>query len=74
MSILQTIQNIDINYDADPMGIIEVNGLLSNGQEIEMCIVNHDDENGPELWPGFWFLPYGGVYSCPLIVSVKEQD
>ena len=71
MTILNTIKEIDASYAPDPDASIDVIGVMSDGREVQFYLENKGD--GPVLYPGAWFLPYGGIYYNPLIVSVRED-
>ena len=70
MTILETITAIDSAYEPDPAGMIDVIGTTAAGLKVDLEI--HNDGTGPLLFPGSKFLPYGGVYFNPLLVSVTE--
>ena len=70
MSILQTITEIDAQFPADPDGVIDVTGTLPDGRKVDLWIVN--DGTGPVIIPGASFLPYGGIYYNPILISVEE--
>jgi hypothetical protein len=70
MSIHNAIRTIDTSFEPDPAGMIDAIGTTADGRAVDLWIYN--DGNGPLLFPGASFLPYGGVYYNPLLVSVKE--
>ena len=70
MTILEIITAIDSAYEPDPCGMIDAIGSTADGRMVDLEI--HNDGTGPLLFPGSKFLPYGGVYYNPLLVSVTE--
>ena len=70
MSIQQTIKKIDAACSQEA-GMIEVTGTTPAGEKIEMWLERFED-GSIELWPGSWFLPYGGIWSCPILKSIKH--
>lgn len=71
MTILETITAIDSAYEPDPVGMIDAIGTGAAGRAIDLWIVNEGD--GPLIYPGASFLPYGGVYYNPLLVSITAD-
>ena len=70
MNILETIQTIDNGYEPDSACFIDLIGTTANGRTMDLWI--HNDGTGPLIYPGSSFLPYGGIYFNPLLVSVTE--
>ena len=70
MAILEAITQIDAEFTADPQAVIDVTGTTPDGRRVDLWIVN--DGTGPVIIPGASFLPYGGIWYNPLIVSVEE--
>jgi len=70
MNIQTEIITIDAGFEPDPACMIDAIGITADGREIDMWI--HNDGTGPLLHPGSSFLPYGGIYFNPLLVSVRE--
>ena len=68
MTILETITAIDNGFAPDPYGVIDAIGTDADGRAVDLWI--HNDGNGPLIHPGASFLPYGGVYYNPLLVSI----
>jgi hypothetical protein len=71
MTTLEIISRIDAAYDPDPAATIDVLGTV-DGKECHFLI--HNDGSGPVVWPGFWFLPYGGVWFNPVSLKIREAD
>ena len=70
MTILESIISIDNGFEPDPACLIDAIGTTACGRAVDCEI--HNDGTGPLLYPGSSFLPYGGVYYNPLLVSVTE--
>ena len=70
MNILESIITIDNGYEPDPACTIDAIGQTADGRAIDCEI--HNDGTGPLIYPGSSFLPYGGIYYNPLLVSVTE--
>jgi hypothetical protein len=70
MRISQTVQTIAENYEGD--GEISVIGLMPTGDIIQMVIDRF--EGVDYVWPGYKFLPYGGIYYNRIIVAVADYD
>jgi len=68
MTILETITTIDDGFEPDPTCMIDAIGTTADGREVDLWI--HNDGAGPLIHPGSSFLPYGGVYYNPLLVSI----
>ena len=71
-TICQSIASIIGNYLPDAEGIIEVAGLTESGDVIHMIIHTFDDGQD-YIWPGFNFLPYGGIYYNRLILGIADS-
>lgn len=71
MNILETITAIDAAYEPDPTAGIDVIGTTADGRTVDLWITN--DGSGPVIEPGASFLPYGGIYYNPLLVSIREN-
>ena len=69
MTILETITDLDLAYEPIEGGVIDAIGVTADGKEVHVWIYNAGD--GPLIEPGPWFLPYGGIYFNPLLVSVR---
>jgi hypothetical protein len=72
MTILETITAIDNRFEPDSGGTIDAIGTTADGREVDLWIYNQGDGDGPLIEPGPSFLPYGGIYYNPLLISVKE--
>jgi hypothetical protein len=70
VNIHNAITTIDAGFEPDPCGMIDVIGTTADGRAVDLWITN--DGSGPVIHPGASFLPYGGVYFNPLLVSVTE--
>lgn len=73
MTIRETIAAIDSAYEPDPCGMIDATGTDAAGRAVDLWIVNEGDGAGPLIYPGASFLPYGGVYYNPLLVSITAD-
>jgi hypothetical protein len=71
MTILETITTIDNGFAPDPYGVIDAIGTTADGRVVDLWIANEGD--GPLIHPGASFLPYGGVYYNPLLVSITAD-
>jgi hypothetical protein len=71
MNIQNAITTIDAGFEPDPAGMIDAIGITADGRKVDLWI--HNDGSGPLIHPGASFLPYGGVYFNPLLVSVTES-
>ena len=70
MNILETITAIDAQFEPDPTAGIDAIGTTADGRTVDLWITN--DGSGPVIEPGASFLPYGGIYYNPLLVSIRE--
>ena len=70
MTIHESILTIDAGFEPDPCGMIDAIGTTASGLKVDLEI--HNDGTGPLVWPGSKFLPYGGIYFNPLLVSVTD--
>ena len=73
MTILETIAQIDAQYEPDPSGgVIDAIGTTADGREVDLWIYNEGD--GPLVEPGASFLPFGGIYYNPWpLVNIRES-
>jgi hypothetical protein len=71
MTILESIISIDNGFEPDPACMIDAIGTTADGRAVDLWI--HNDGNGPLIHPGASFLPYGGVYYNPLLVSIAAD-
>ena len=71
MNILETITAIDSAYEPDPAGVIDATGITADGRTVDLWITN--DGSGAVIEPGASFLPYGGIYYNPLLVSITAN-
>jgi hypothetical protein len=51
--------------------VIDAIGTTADGRVVDLWIANEGD--GPLIHPGASFLPYGGVYYNPLLVSITAD-
>jgi hypothetical protein len=73
MAILETIAQIDAQFEPDPTATIDAIGTLADGRTVDLFIYNKCEGEGPEVQPGASFLPYGGIYYNPWpLVSIRE--
>ena len=71
MNILESISTIDNSYEPDATAMIDALGTTADGRAVDLWI--HNDGTGQLIYPGASFLPYGGIYFNPLLVSVTED-
>jgi hypothetical protein len=82
MTNLETITAIDSNYAPDPDAMIPVVGQWVAPDRLHPAesrtyvrdfeIVS--DAAGPVIWPGAWFLPYGGIYFNPVNLTILGES
>jgi hypothetical protein len=78
MSILSQLADIAKEFDlaagvdTDPSAAIFATGTTADGHTADFHI--YLAENGLEVWPGFYFRPYHGIWCNPLLVSITADE